>query len=147
MYWRKEAREGRAGFDEYVICTPVRSFAGSWKTWPLWIFVVVLLSAGGFVGWPIMRSLYLHWAGYSDALLLPGEFLADHIPRGLHHWAMVYHAWAVPIGLLTLSVLLGSAILIGRQIEQEYIHTRLSELPAVYVRPRLTWTLRGYPRK
>ncbi|HEX8166238.1 MAG TPA: hypothetical protein VF601_10680 [Beijerinckiaceae bacterium] len=145
MIWNAAKQKGRMGFDEYVICAPSRPRLARWLRPLFWLLTVALLFAGIVLALPIASALFLKWEGYSGAFLL-SEFsheLTDKSPPALHAWAMVYHAWAVPIGLLTLAALVGSAILISRQIEQEHLSSDLAQMPAVYVRPRLTWVLRG----
>lgn len=64
----------------------------------------------------------------------------DHkVPVGYYPWGQIYYSWAVPAGLLTLSILLFSACLITDQIEREHSNARLAHMPAVFVRPSLKW--------
>jgi hypothetical protein len=139
----------RTGFDEYLIGAPsVSSFWGG--TRPILVGVSIsLFVAGVWCSLPILFVLWSKWPEYSGAFMLADlhKQAAQDIPAGFHAWNLIYNAWALPLGLLTLAMLLFSACLISRQIEHDQSSARLAHMPAVFVRPRLKWSSIGVEGK
>jgi hypothetical protein len=135
---------GCSGFDEYVIGAPTGKRPWLWTRRILIGISGLLLAIGLLLSFPIWHVLLMKWGDYSGAFMafewnIP---LGEHehkVPLGYYPWGQIYYSWAVPAGLLTLSILLFSACLITDQIETEHSNARLAHMPAVFVRPRLKW--------